>query len=253
MRTACYEDGILKDKSSLLEALELGQQEKMIISLTGAGGKTTTMYRLAKEFSDAGKKVIITTTTHILIPENHQVIIADNAEVVRNTHWEADIVVTGMMSEAGKLKSMPVSEVSKLSGIADVLLIEADGAKTLPLKVPAGHEPVIIPETQFVIGCCGIDCIGRRWSEACFRIGQAENIYGINHDDYITPEDVAVILADKRGTKKCVEGAQYRILINKADNEEAEKKAAEVLKHIRNEKCIVVSYRAGQEKVNERI
>jgi len=51
-------------RGSLSEAL--GLQRREMISLTGAGGKTTLMFRLAKELSLAGKKVITTTTTNIL-------------------------------------------------------------------------------------------------------------------------------------------------------------------------------------------
>ncbi|MCJ7704365.1 MAG: hypothetical protein MUO28_02375, partial [Desulfobacterales bacterium] len=51
---------------SLSEALGLRARE--MISLTGAGGKTTLLFRLARELSLEGKKVITTTTTKILEP-----------------------------------------------------------------------------------------------------------------------------------------------------------------------------------------
>ena len=57
-------------RGSLSEAL--GLQRREMISLTGAGGKTTLMFRLAKELSLAGKKVITTTTTKILKPSNQE-------------------------------------------------------------------------------------------------------------------------------------------------------------------------------------
>lgn len=37
----------------------------------------------------------------------------------------------------------PEEKLEELRGLADVLLIEADGAKRLPLKVPGEREPVI--------------------------------------------------------------------------------------------------------------
>ena len=40
------------------------------------------------------------------------------------------------------------------------MLIEADGAKCLPLKVPAEHEPVILPETTHVLSLYGMDAVG---------------------------------------------------------------------------------------------
>ena len=41
----------------------------MMISLVGGGGKTTTMFYIGNFFANMGKKVIITTSTHIVKPE----------------------------------------------------------------------------------------------------------------------------------------------------------------------------------------
>jgi hypothetical protein len=51
---------------SLTEAL--GIEAREMISLVGAGGKTTLMFRLAKELSLSGKRLVTTTTTKILEP-----------------------------------------------------------------------------------------------------------------------------------------------------------------------------------------
>src|SRR5579859_695298 len=40
-----------------------------LIAIVGAGGKTTTMYTLASELAQRGKRVITTTTTQIFYPE----------------------------------------------------------------------------------------------------------------------------------------------------------------------------------------
>ncbi|MGL6173173.1 MAG: selenium cofactor biosynthesis protein YqeC, partial [Cellulosilyticaceae bacterium] len=44
-----------------------------IIAFVGGGGKTTTIYTLARELSDQGKKVIVTTTTKMYIPRETEV------------------------------------------------------------------------------------------------------------------------------------------------------------------------------------
>src|SRR5258708_20389209 len=43
-----------------------------LISIVGAGGKTTTMYILASELAQRGSRVITTTTTQIFFPEPGQ-------------------------------------------------------------------------------------------------------------------------------------------------------------------------------------
>ena len=37
----------------------------MIIALVGSGGKTTLLKKMANEFRNEGKKVFVTTTTHM--------------------------------------------------------------------------------------------------------------------------------------------------------------------------------------------
>src|SRR5437868_15433333 len=43
-----------------------------LISIVGAGGKTTTMYTLASELAQRGKRVITTTTTNIYFPKQDE-------------------------------------------------------------------------------------------------------------------------------------------------------------------------------------
>ena len=55
-------------EKAMLPRDALGVARGEMISLIGAGGKTTTMFRLAKEMRDQGCKVLVTTTTQILKP-----------------------------------------------------------------------------------------------------------------------------------------------------------------------------------------
>ncbi|MGE5258702.1 MAG: hypothetical protein ACM3KE_18665, partial [Hyphomicrobiales bacterium] len=43
-----------------------------VVSLVGAGGKTSLMFRLARELSRSGEKVLTTTTTRIFAPTAEQ-------------------------------------------------------------------------------------------------------------------------------------------------------------------------------------
>ncbi len=52
--------------TSLIDILKLKSQG--VISIIGAGGKTSLMFSLAKELSKSGKKVLTTTTTKIFMP-----------------------------------------------------------------------------------------------------------------------------------------------------------------------------------------
>lgn len=79
---------------------KLAERERRVISLVGGGGKTTTMYALAEIFREEGKKVIVTTSTHLQTPPEE--IRAWNIEEVRSL-WKSDqIAVIGTDCESNK-------------------------------------------------------------------------------------------------------------------------------------------------------
>lgn len=255
----CKADGeteIFTKAGSLWEALSLGFKKHMTVAFAGGGGKTSAMFALADELADGGKEVIVTTTTHIYCPLDRNVIPAERAGMVerylamrkkRLASKEGFVVVTGQQAPEGKLKGLPPEETRKLAEIADILLIEADGAKQLPIKIPGQGEPVFTDTVDAVIGCAGLDCIGRSYGEMCFRRELSAQVFGRERtaEEEITPEDAARILLSFQGTRKGTEKKQYRILLNKADDEGRRKLAESVLKSLGREwrgKCVITTF-----------
>lgn len=231
---------VMIPRNSLWEALSLPMKEHMIISFAGGGGKTTSMFWLADELAGLGKRVIVTTSTHIRRPQNRHIVPAEKAETVENfikdhEEWAFPsggwVLVAARPAEEGKLKSMELSQLEKLAALSDVLLVEADGAKCLPLKLPREGEPVHLNGTDAVIGCAGLDCIGKSWEEMCFRFYLASEIFGRSMKKAeILPEHAAGILISEKGTRKGVGAAEYRMILNKADDEERMAAAEAVVK-----------------------
>ena len=56
MKVFGYEDNNINPKKYLYESLGININEKNIISFVGGGGKTTSIYTLASELSNLGKK-----------------------------------------------------------------------------------------------------------------------------------------------------------------------------------------------------
>lgn len=265
----------LREKRTLWEALKLSVNRHRAIALTGGGGKTSVMFRLADELADMGKTVIVTTTTHIFNPPDRNVVesgcASDAAKWLernaRKTNISGEngngerigsgsaagngigsgigsgsgkgtVLVVGVPAADGKLKSLSLAETARLKGLADILLFEADGAKRLPIKVPKDGEPVIPDCTDAVIGCMGLNCIGGELEEFCFRTEQAAALLGVqkepegHYSHRITCSDAAKILTSESGTRKLVGGRDYRIVINKADDEELLAKAARIAKEL---------------------
>lgn len=252
-------------KDSLWEALRLTLEEPMIVAFTGGGGKTTAMFCLADELAGQGKRVIVTTSTHIFYPVDRIVAEAEDWKTVSDfiaghkEHFsplEGWVLVTGLPEREGKLKGMELTELEKLLSLCDVLLVEADGAKRLPIKIPAMKEPVIPKGTDAVIGCMGLDCIGEPWEKICFRHELAPRIFGsLTMKDRITPGDAARILTSTNGTRKGAESMEYRILMNKADDELQLSRAQAVAEDMGEqwaECCAAASFKESGQSANSK-
>ncbi|WP_015294905.1 MULTISPECIES: selenium cofactor biosynthesis protein YqeC [Tepidanaerobacter] len=154
----------------LLNALNIIENNE-VISLVGAGGKTSFMYALARELSSLQRRVLITTTTHLKKPTGkaYELMILENcpkrAANKINQIFDASNVAFWADNEVsdGKIRGLSMESIDIIAdmGIADNILIEADGSKGLPIKAPAYNEPVIPKKTTILIGVIGIDALGR--------------------------------------------------------------------------------------------
>jgi probable selenium-dependent hydroxylase accessory protein YqeC len=52
------------------EALQIDPGKPCLVSLVGAGGKTSSMFMIARELASSGRKVLVTTTTNIALEES---------------------------------------------------------------------------------------------------------------------------------------------------------------------------------------
>lgn len=250
------ETGKLKPGKNLMTALGFEKKEQLpqIISVVGGGGKTTTIYQLAEELSEQGLRVLVTTSTHIQCPENGLSALVDHVREVTADMWEGKILTAGKplikKDEEYKL-SMPdglgePEEMERLLNLADVILIEADGAKKKPVKVPGEWEPVIIPQTGLVIACAGLSALGGTFADTCFRFREYGRWLMRKDEDLITPEDLALILMDERGSHKEVQGRYYRVVLNQADGEKELQAAGQILRLLpvtMQKGCAVTAYR----------
>ena len=205
---------IFLDRQSLCDALAI---RPGVTALVGGGGKTSAMLRLAEELSLRGS-VIVTTTTRIWPPESIPVLSAPDEADVRAALCALPAVCIGSPAADGKLK-MPALEMETLRALADYVLVEADGAKGLPLKAPAAHEPVIPASARCVIAVAGLDGIGRPIFESAFRPGLYAALVNADVAHIVTPVDAAQVLCSRAGQFKGVRaGMRFCVLLNKADD-----------------------------------
>lgn len=186
-----------------------------VVSLVGGGGKTTLLYAFARHCAAKGWRVLVSTTTHILKPETNYA--PDDAALA--ALWQAgQYAVVGTPAENGKLTAPPPEQLARWMAQADITLLEADGAKHLPCKAPAAHEPVLLPQSDIVLAVAGLSALGRPLWEVCFRLETACALLGISPETTLTPERLAKLLASEAGGRKAVGPRRFSVVLNQADD-----------------------------------
>ena len=193
-----------------------------VTAIIGGGGKTTLMETLAGELSKKGK-VIITTTTHICRPKQYETLLDADEAAVSAALERSGIVCVASQAESGKLCA-PWLSMGTLAQLADFVLVEADGAKRLPLKAHAAHEPVIPPCAQRVVTVVGIDGIGKPIGAACHRSARYAQLALADEEALVTPEIAARVLN--------AEGGFDRVYINKVESDAAYEAAQAMAKEL---------------------
>ena len=196
LRYVLLPDGSRAD--SFASAVEPGR----IVSVIGAGGKTSTLFTLGWQLAAAGKTVMLTTSTRIRPFENP---------------FPAGLQLTAFPSEKGKLQGP--EEPDLLAENADHLLIEADGSKGLPVKAPADHEPAISKQTDHVIAVLGLSGIGKPIAQVCHRPERVCALLHKNGEELLTAGDAALLIESDEGLRKDVGSRRFTVILNQADTE----------------------------------
>lgn len=242
---------------ALKEALGLKRGE--MLSLIGAGGKTTTLYRLAHELWEEHGKVLVTTTTKIFKPTKphvHKLYLAQDLEALLGEITkitEPSIVAVGYrLDDTGKLVGLPTDwfyAIAKRAGM-DSILIEADGAASRPLKVPAEHEPVVPEGSALTVWVMGIKVLGQPLkADWVHRAERAAALLNVKLGTAVTQDLILRLVENPQGCLKGMPPETRRVaLINQADGTEEVKKASALghaLIRCGLERVVITSYLEG--------
>ena len=188
-----------------------------LISVIGSGGKTTFLHRWSARLPGT---VILTTSTHILPfrdiplvktgPEHSPAEYDRVLREIRTALAGSRVVCLGRSEPDGKL-APPASVLpfEALLGEADHILVEADGAKGLPLKAHRPWEPVIPACSDMTVCLVGVSGIGKPVSEACHCPELFSSLAGITPDRAVEAEHIAAVL-NREALADCY-------LVNQAD------------------------------------
>lgn len=211
----------------------------MTVAIVGGGGKTSLLFSLASDTSAIGLSALVTTTTRIFDPRDEgrrfDELVLDAglaAEASRPRPlpspeaWQrrsvasgrGPVVVAAAGVDGGRLLSVDPARVDDARGW-DLVAVEADGARGLPLKAPADHEPVVPAGSGVVIAVIGLDCLGRRLDDTiAFRPALVAEAAGVAEGETIRPRHLAALAASPAGSFKSAPPGSLRVVVlNKLD------------------------------------
>ncbi len=191
------------------------------IAVVGAGGKTSTIWRLADSFTE---NVVITTTTHLgldQIEKAEQKFFASSTSDLVQIDWgnlPKIVSITGPVIDGHRLDGLSPENINFLYERSIEhhfsILIEADGARMLPLKAPAEHEPVIPKWVDAVIVLAGMSVLGKPLSsDTVFRPEVFGKLGKMKEGEVITVEGLGSVLCHSKGGLKGIPEKAKRILV----------------------------------------
>jgi molybdenum cofactor cytidylyltransferase len=197
-----------------------------VVAFVGGGGKTSALFRLARELAAAGWRVLSTTTTRIAREElaraPHRVtldVLADFPDVL--AHHSNSFLYDRPEGEDKIRGPSPEWVDAHLVGAGgfDALLIEADGSRRLPFKAPSPREPALPHGVTLVVNTAGLDTLGKPLDEK--HVYGADVIHARTGHPIgapVTPELVAQVLAHPdMGLRRVPDTARFGVLLNQAD------------------------------------
>jgi molybdenum cofactor cytidylyltransferase len=201
----------------------LGIRRGEVVAAVGAGGKTSLLRALGAEAEALGWTVLLTSTTHMGPPR------AADGPVLFLQDGASDGAVRAALRERGratlygrrvredKLEGVPAERVDALRDAADLVLVEADGARQRSLKAPADHEPVVPRSSSLLVVLCGLDVIGTPVQGPL--VHRPEQVARLTGASAVTEDALVACLAHPRSyPRERAPGRRLAVFLNKAED-----------------------------------
>ncbi len=194
-----------------------------IISIVGAGGKTTLMFSLGEELREESK-VLVTTTTKIYHPRKHQFdfIAIDKADFSKhnNKNYKGIYIYGSGINNEKKLVGLSCELLEEQTPYFDYILVEADGSKEKSIKGWKDNEPVISNKTNKTIGVLNIQAIGQEINnDNIHRLKEFIDITNSCEGELISIENIILLIFHHKGLFKNSLGDRI-LFINKVESKE---------------------------------
>ena len=197
------------------------QEGSWVVSVTGSGGKTTTIEQLALYWAAQGKSVLVTTTTKMAHPERHRYPFGHYHLVSggddRLPPPTAKTITLYGMEKGEKIVPVEDSLLRNAIGRFDHILIEADGARGLPLKIHALRDPVIPAFSHVVLALVGLGATDHRLDDRVMYLPQQYRQLTKDSSETVSEKTYRILADHPEGILKGCSHIPVLICFNQCD------------------------------------
>jgi probable selenium-dependent hydroxylase accessory protein YqeC len=219
--------------------LDLLAAQSGLVCAVGAGGKKSTLYRLAEAHRLVGTARIGLTCSVTMGPPPRRLpdhdLIADlealAAAVPALAARHRLLAYAQPSPKPGRLGGLPVELIARLHALGGftVTLVKADGARMRWIKAPHEDEPVLPEGMTTLLPVISAKALGRPLDEAVgHRIERVAAITGAVVGEPLSPIHLARLLTSERGLLQWAASAVVVPIVNMVDDDAARTGAREV-------------------------
>jgi probable selenium-dependent hydroxylase accessory protein YqeC len=220
------------DEAGARELLDVLSAGRGVVCAVGAGGKKSTLYKLAEAHRAVGSARVAYTATVMVAPPPAglfgEPLIGQSAAFAQQLlHALAErrlVACVGPSSKPGRLGGLApelVADLHARHGLT-ATLVKADGARMRLIKAPAEDEPVLPSGTATVLPVVSARAIGRPLDLAtAHRPDRVSRITGAAAGEPLAPIHLARLLAAEDGALHKAGDAMVVPIVNMVDDPEA--------------------------------
>ncbi len=145
-----------------------------VVGLCGSGGKTSLLKAFGQLLLDEGVPTILTSTTRTEALDEFQVFDVSDLENTPPSSLSSLFFLRDGLTSDGKWRGLSTEDVDSLGNRFPerVILVEVDGAASMPLKLYKDGEPVWPSRTSLAVVCMGQGAVGEKAGAVVHRFGK---------------------------------------------------------------------------------
>ncbi len=218
------------DSSEAQTLIDTLAADKGIVALVGAGGKKSTLHRLADAHRAIGTpRIALAATVQTAAPPKslgvETLTIDGNVDVAieQARSHDGPFLFAGPPTKPGRFGGLPEQQIDEIHRRAafDVSMVKADGARMRMIKAPNDREPALPKGTTTVLPVVSARVFGRPLNaKLVHRPERLIDVLDVEIGTNLTPLHIAKLLTSRKGALQRTCGIPVVPIINMVDNAE---------------------------------